>query len=131
MLRSFFSDKEIDKYCGLDISEAAAQLFRARQFQRSIFIVADFDEYQFDGQYNIIVFNEAIGYARDPSATFCKYFKRLPRDGVCVISMHDYDIRSRAAWRRIERHLKPQYTSRLINEKGQAWDIKVFEKSGY
>ena len=129
ILRSFFSDAEIVSYIGIDLSKEAIRVAMERRFFASSFLVANFDEYKPDTSHNVIIFNESISYANDPGATFQKYWSALPAGGACIVSIYDYDMRSKAAWRRIRRHATPQFTSKLINEKGQAWGIKFFLKT--
>lgn len=129
VLRSFFDGDEVTSYVGLDLSNEAIRLSESKDFPSTSFLVADFDEHVPDPAHDIVIFNESIGYATDPGETFRRYWSALPQGKVCIISTHDYDIRSRAAWKRIERHARPRYTSRLINEQGQVWDIKVFIKT--
>lgn len=125
ILRSCFREEEITRYTGVDVSSEAIRMCGECHFPSSQFIVADFDEYMPE-VHDIVIFNESIGYARDPAATFRRYWAVLPIGGACIISMHKYGTRSWASWRRIERCTKPIYTTRLINEKQQAWDVKVF-----
>jgi len=128
VLRSFFAENEIVRYVGLDISSEAIRLSNSKNFPNTSFLISDFDGYVSDQEDDIVIFNESIGYSADPGETFRKYWCALPQGKVCIISMHDYDIRSRAAWKRIVRYAKPRYSSKLINENEQAWDIKVFVK---
>jgi trans-aconitate methyltransferase len=128
ILRSYFREAEIGNYTGVDISSEAIRMCAERKFPSSQFIVADFDDYV-PMLHDIVIFNESIGYARDPAATFRRYWGELPIGGACIISMHEYGMRSRASWRRIERCTKPVFTTRLVNEKHQVWDVKVFLKT--
>ncbi len=128
VLRSFFDEDEFVSYVGLDLSGEAIRLSKSRNFPSTSFLVVDFDEYVLDTAHDIIIFNESIGYAADPGKTFKRYWDTLPQGKIVIISTHDYDIRSRASWKRIERHAKPQYSSKLINEQGQIWDVRVFIK---
>jgi trans-aconitate methyltransferase len=128
VLRERFSEAEVARYTGIDVSQEAVRTTLAKGFTRSSFVVANFDEYQPEGGYDAIVFNESIGYASDPGETFDRYWKLLSAGGICVVSLYDFDARTRAGWKRIERMSQPRYSTRQINEKGQAWDIKVFVK---
>ena len=129
VLRSFFAENEIASYVGLDISSEAIRLSNANHYPSSTFLVSDFDQNEPVSSHDIVIFNESIGYAKDPGETFRRYWSALPQGGISIISMHDYDLRSRAAWNRIERHYTPRYTSKLVNELGQIWDVKVFAKA--
>lgn len=129
ILRSYFDEKDVVSYVGLDLSIEAIQLSKSKNFKLSYFSVVDFEDYVKNSAHDIIIFNESIGYASDPGVTFKKYYDSLPDNGVLIISLHDYDIRSRASWKRIERHAKARYSTKLANEHGQAWDVRVFIKN--
>ena len=126
VMRTFFADGDLEDYTGLDISKEAVRLSSEHGYPKSRFLVADFDAYTPDQPHNVIIFNETLTYAKDPGVTFRKYWAGLPQGGVCVVSICDYDARNRANWSRFENDHKPDFSSRLVNEKGQAWDIKAY-----
>jgi trans-aconitate methyltransferase len=128
VLRSTFLDGELSAYTGLDISIEAVRQCRSHNFSGSEFVVDDFTTYTPDRTYDVIVFNESIYYSKDPPALLRRYVPYIAPDGLCIVSINDYDARSRAQWRRLDRAFKPDDTSQVVNEKGQVWDIKVYVK---
>jgi SAM-dependent methyltransferase len=128
LLRSFFDNFEFEAYVGMDISEEAIRQASEKGFKRTHLLVGDFEESKPDGPFGVVIFNESIGYAKNPARTFQRYSDLLVPDGLLVISMFHIGIRSKAMWRNFEALQKPIHAVRIINEKRQAWDVKIFAK---
>ncbi len=128
LLRAVFEDKDVSAYKGIDLSKEAVRMATARGFTKTAFEAADFDLYEADPATNLVIFNESIYYALEPDKTFERYWNRLPGGGAVIVSIHDYDLRSRACWRRLERRWKPDFSTRLTNEQEKIWDVRVFLK---
>ncbi|MEI7931534.1 MAG: methyltransferase domain-containing protein [Alphaproteobacteria bacterium] len=129
VLRSTFVDGELSAYTGLDISIEAVKKCQGANYFCSEFIVGDFDTFAPDRTYDVIVFNESIYYSKDPPALLHRYWPHIAPGGMCIVSINDYDARSRAQWRRLDRAFQADASRQVINEKGQLWDIKVYIKS--
>lgn len=128
-LRAQFADGDVAGYTGFDASGEAIQAAEDRLFPASRFMVGDFDTFEPPRDHDIVIFNESLYYSTDPGATFQRYWRRLPSHGACIVSMFDSSMRSSAIWRRIEQHAMPRHWSRVVNEQGLAWRIKVFLKA--
>jgi hypothetical protein len=44
------------------------------------------------------------------------------------VSVFNFGIRSRAIWRRLATVQTPALATRVQNERGESWDVKVFRK---
>jgi 2-polyprenyl-3-methyl-5-hydroxy-6-metoxy-1,4-benzoquinol methylase len=128
ILRSYFDATTFTSYLGTDISEVAVQQALAKKFTKSNFLVADFETAEPPGAFDVVIFNESICYARDPDMVFRRYGNALPQRGMIVVSMHHTGLRTFAIWRTLERQRVSTYASRIVNEHGQIWDVRVFEK---
>lgn len=126
ILRSRFSDEEIESYTGIDLSSEAIRQATALGFPKTEFIACDFDHFASEERYDLVLFNESIYYAPDPAKTFANYEMKLKPGGSVIVSIHDYNLRSRLIWARIERYRTPRLATRIINERKQVWDVKVF-----
>jgi SAM-dependent methyltransferase len=132
ILRSYFDAITFTSYLGTDISEVAVQQALAKKFRNSNFLVADFETAEPPGAFDVVIFNESIYYAHDPDMVFRRYWNALPQGGMIVVSIHRYrtGLRTFAIWRTLERQRVSTYASRIVNEHGQIWDVRVFEKRG-
>jgi SAM-dependent methyltransferase len=127
-LRSYFDATTFSSYLGTDISEVAVQKALAKKFPNSNFLVADFETAEPPGAFDVVIFNESICYARDPDMVFRRYGNALPQGGMIVVSMYRTGLRTFAIWRTLQRQRVSTYASRIVNEHGQIWDVRVFEK---
>jgi SAM-dependent methyltransferase len=116
------------EYVGFDISADAIRQSNIRKHGRASFFVGSFDEFQADGTFDAVVFNESLGYTDDPLMILRRYFGFLRTNGVLIVSMHHTGHRSRMVWRRVESAFAAKHSTRLINESGQIWDIRLFER---
>jgi trans-aconitate methyltransferase len=111
-------------YVGIDFSEEA--LLRARQaaWPHCEFVTGNFETWRPTGFFDAIVFNEVVGYARDPGALVAAFLPFLTPTGSVLVS-HFRSGHWVALWRRIERQAIVQSEATITNHLGQAWDIKV------
>lgn len=112
------------RYLGADFSAEGIRLARALPLTRCEFIEADFETWRPTEKFDIVIFSECIGYARDPGALVAGFMPWLALNGMMVVSY----FRSghwQAQWRRIEQHLRPFEATIVANELGQTWDIKL------
>jgi SAM-dependent methyltransferase len=114
------------RYQGIDLS--AEGLRRARQLALAgcEFAVGDFETWRpsTSATFDAIVFNESIGYARDPRATLEAFASHLTPAGRVFVSY----FRSGnyvALWRRVFTRFASVSERLISNPTGQAWDIRV------
>lgn len=115
------------RFVGIDISAEAVGRARAGQDVTSTFVVADARDYDPDGLFDLIIFNEVLEYFPDPFAVVRRYDPYLERGGVHIVSMfvgHD-SVRSRKIWRMLDRRYDVLTETRVSNEHGFTWVVKA------
>jgi 2-polyprenyl-6-hydroxyphenyl methylase/3-demethylubiquinone-9 3-methyltransferase len=100
LLRERLEGVPFRAYTGIDLSDVAIEEARARAFPRSTFVVGDVSTTEV-GQFDVVVLNEVLYYASDPSAQLERIKALLNPGGVAVISMwrHPGD---RSIWKTVE-----------------------------
>jgi len=63
------------RYVGVDLSSAALQRAQAFGLSGCEFVRGDFETWLPTERFDVVVFNESIGYARDPAATVRRFFR--------------------------------------------------------
>jgi 2-polyprenyl-3-methyl-5-hydroxy-6-metoxy-1,4-benzoquinol methylase len=111
-------------YHGLDVSAVAIGDARALADERASFAVASFDDAA-TGQWDVIIFNESLYYASRPVAVLRRFAPCLAEGGVFIISMHLGKQRNRAIWRAVALGHETVLSSRIRNERGLRWDVRV------
>lgn len=118
----------IARYHGIDASDVAVERARER-FASALsfpatFEVADFEDFECDDLYDVIVFNESISYADDPVAVLARFERGLTFDGVFVVSLC-YNWWDEPMMRRITRARHVLHSTDVINEEGLTWHVRV------
>ncbi len=117
------------RYVGLDFSPEALARARALGLRGCEFVQGDFETWRPIDKFDVIVFSEAVGYARDPGALVAAFLRWLEPGGALVVSYY----RSGnwvALWRRIELHARPELARVVVNDQHQTWDIKLLRPAG-
>lgn len=120
-------------YHGVDASDVAVG--RARERFASTcrfpvtFEVADFESFECDDLYDVIVFNESISYADDPVSVLARFQRALTPEGVFVVSLC-YNWWDEPMMRRITRARPVLHSTDVINEEGLTWQIRVLSGHG-
>ena len=113
-------------YLGVDIS--AEGLRRARALARPA-PLDKFEQHDFEtwvpghGQFNLITFNECLGYAPDPLRTARRFAALLPPDGTLLVS-HFRSTNHAEFWPRLARGFDFPEQRIATNAKSQIWDIR-------
>jgi 2-polyprenyl-3-methyl-5-hydroxy-6-metoxy-1,4-benzoquinol methylase len=89
-------------YLGLDVSREAIAQAQHLADHRTRFVVAEADAFQWDGTFDVIVFNQILYYLPDPAATTVRYRGMLAPEGRIIVSIFD-SPRTREAWRTVKR----------------------------
>lgn len=116
------------RYLGVDFSPEGIRLAHALSLRSCEFVEADFETWRSTEKFDVIIFSECIGYARDPGALVAGFIPSLAPGGMMIVSY----FRSghwQAHWRRIEQRLSPFEAATVVNERNQTWDIKLFRPS--
>jgi 2-polyprenyl-6-hydroxyphenyl methylase/3-demethylubiquinone-9 3-methyltransferase len=85
-------------YLGVDLSDEAVRQAEMLAIPNAEFHAADFELWQTDRTFDIVVFSESLYYARTPLETFCRYARLLRPGGAFVVSMINYP-HARSIWR--------------------------------
>lgn len=126
-LASMLQASPVASYLGVDVS--AEGLRRARSlalpppFDR--FEQQDFEKWQpAPGDFDVITFNECLGYAPDPLRTASRFARLLPPGGSLIVS-HFRATNYAEFWKRLGQDF--DFTTELTatNTKGQIWDLRV------
>lgn len=112
------------RYVGLDFSPEALTRARALGLRGCEFVQGDFETWRPAGKFDVIVFSESVGYARDPGAVVAAFLPWLEAGGALVVSYYRSGNWA-ALWRRIERHAGVFASTTVTNDHGQTWDIKL------
>jgi len=103
LLRRQLADVPMSDYLGVDLSDTAIEAARSQRFSGSRFVVGDFMSTEL-GQFDVVVVNEVLYFAADPSAFLERVRSLLRGGGVVIISMwrHPGD---RRLWKIVDRTL--------------------------
>ena len=113
-----------DDYVGIDLSAQAISAIDCDAGHSMSFEVADFDDWRTERRFDVIVFNEALYYARFPEKTFARYLPLLSANGGVVVSM----CRSRGhqlMWRKLEELTNFVAWTSLETESGTVSDVRM------
>jgi len=117
-------------YLGVDISAEGLRLARslARPAPFDRFAQRDFEAWTPEaGAFDVITFNECLGYAPDPLRTAERFHATLPPEGTLIVS-HFRSTNYAAFWRRLERTFAYAADHAVTNGKGQTWDLRVLRR---
>jgi trans-aconitate methyltransferase len=112
------------RYVGVDVSTEGLKKALSRGLARVEFLEADFESWRPTESFDAIIFNESIGYSRDPAETLRQFSAHLLHGGLFFIS-HFQSGNHKAQWRRIERACEVLLATSVASKSGKVWDIKV------
>lgn len=121
-LAQLFTTHPFRRYVGLDISTEGLRLARELNLARCEFLEGDFESWRPAEKFDVIMFSECIGYARDPGALTATFAEHLAPGGMIVISHFRFG-HWQAHWRRVERNLEVFDRTTVTNVKKQTWDV--------
>jgi len=125
-LAALLDPAELAGYLGVDISNEG--LSRARSLARPS-PLDQFEEHDFEtwtpkaDDFNVITFNECLGYAPDPLHTARRFAQLLPPDGTLLVS-HFRSTNHAEFWVRLSRDFDFLNQCTVTNAKGQVWDLR-------
>jgi SAM-dependent methyltransferase len=117
----------VTSYLGVDVSAEALRraggLALPPPFDR--FKQQDFEHWQPAlGEFDVITFNECLGYAPDPRLTAKRFARLLPAGGALIIS-HFRATNHAEFWKRLAHDFDFTIQRTATNTKGQVWDLRV------
>lgn len=123
-LASVFQVYPFSRYVAADVSTEGLLRARALNLPRVEWHEGNYETWRPDGRFDAIVFNECIGYARDPAATLRDFAAHLAPGGLFFLSHFRFGTYA-AQWRRIETVAEVVHATAVANPGGQTWDIKI------
>jgi 2-polyprenyl-3-methyl-5-hydroxy-6-metoxy-1,4-benzoquinol methylase len=120
------------RYVGVDISTRAIAAAAQRQDAATAFVAGDAMHLEVPGRFDVVVFNECLEYFADPRDLLRKYEASLEPNGVYIASIFDGidTARSRKIWRMFRARYDDIAETRVRNQQGYAWSIRVLRPSG-
>jgi len=125
-LAQLFQPYPTSRYLGVDLSSEGILQAQALNLKGCEFVEGDFETWRAVERFDVIIFSECIGYARDPGALMAAFLPYLKSGGHVVISHFRFGHWA-AHWQRIERHLRVVESTTVTNSRGQTWDVKVLQ----
>jgi SAM-dependent methyltransferase len=123
-LATVFQGHPHARYLGVDLSTEGVARARALALPGTEFIEGNYETWRPDGRFEAIIFNECIGYARDPAATLAAFSPHLAPDGRFFLSHYRFGSYE-AQWRRMEQVCAVEAATAVLSPQGQIWDIKI------
>jgi SAM-dependent methyltransferase len=125
-LAQLFQPFQCHRYLGVDLSAEGISRAKALNLPGCEFVSGDFETWRPSETFDVILFSECVGYARDPGQLTASFVPFLTPGGHIIISHFRFGHWA-AHWRRIERELAVVDATTVINRLGQTWDIKILE----
>lgn len=126
-LVSLLDPNRLAAYLGVDISEEGLRLARSlvRPAPLDRFERRDFETWTpAPGEFDLITFNECLGYAVDPLRTALRFATVLAPGGAIIVS-HFQSGNYQEFWQRLARGFLFSDDRVVTNDRGQVWDLRV------
>ena len=123
-LAALLAGGPLTEYLGVDLSREGLRRAGALGLPAARFVHGDFESWRPDGQWDLIVFNETVGYARDPGRVAAAFARSLAAGGALVVSYFRAGHHL-AIWRRLAARFQVTREETVANARGQTWDVKV------
>jgi SAM-dependent methyltransferase len=123
-LATVFQSYPVSRYLGVDLSTEGVARARALALPGTEFIEGNYETWRPEGCFEAIIFNECIGYARDPAETLAAFAPHLAADGRFFLSHYRFGS-YQAQWRRMEQVCAVEAATAVLSPQGQIWDIKI------
>ncbi|MDF3056753.1 MAG: hypothetical protein K0R17_968 [Rariglobus sp.] len=124
-LASLLDPASLQDYLGVDISHAGLERARALHLPFAHFKHADFETWTPEpGHFDIIIFNECLGYAADPLRTARRFASSLAPGGCLIVSQFQ-STNHVAFWRRLSRSFIFIETRTVALPNGKTWDLRT------
>lgn len=123
-LAKVFQVYPFTRYLGVDVSPEGVAIARKLALPRMEFIEGNYETWRPDGKFGAIIFNECIGYARDPAATLQAFTPYLADDGLFFLSHFRFGSYA-AQWRRMATVCDTVHATAVMATPDRIWDIKI------
>jgi SAM-dependent methyltransferase len=117
------------RYVGVDISAEASSKTFSRDREKTLFVQADISDYNPNGRFDIVIFNECLYYLKDPLGAVNRYASFLEEGGLLIVSMSVTENNNHI-WKMIEKSYDIMDEVLVVNKTARlSWVIKVFTNS--
>jgi trans-aconitate methyltransferase len=124
-LAARLQDRPLACYVGADLSVEGLARARRRNLPGAEFVEANFETWRPESAFDVIVFNESVGYARDPAKLVKEFARHLRLGGMILISQFRFG-NHRALWRRVLRRGEVVRHLEVTGDHGRlVWDIRA------
>ncbi len=124
-LASLLTPDTVSDYLGVDLSAAGLARARSLTLPHGNFLQADFERWTPEpGRFDVIAFNECLGYAPDPLHTARRFAATLRPGGALAIS-HFQSTNHLAFWRRLGQAFDFSACRVVTIPGGQTWDVRL------
>jgi trans-aconitate methyltransferase len=114
----------LSHYLGVDLSTEGIARARALHLPDMEFIEGNYETWRPERLFDAIIFNECIGYARDPAATLSAFSPGLAENGLFFLSHYRFGSYA-AQWRRMDQVCETVAATAVMSTQGQIWDVKI------
>ena len=114
----------IGGYLGVDLSEEGLRRARSLNLPHGRFEQGNFETWRPAEPFDVITFNECLGYARIPAETAASMAKHVAPGGVLIVSHFRWGNHA-AVWKSLEEYFTVAGERTATNSKGQVWDLKA------
>lgn len=122
-LASLLDGEVVSEYLGVDLSEEGLNKARLQNPEKT-FLHGSYESWTPETLFDVITFNECLGYAKVPAHTIQTFLQFL-KPGGCIIVSHFRWGNHAAIWKALEKITTTVNTREARNAKGQIWDLKV------
>ena len=123
-LASLLDPAALESYLGVDLSAEGLRRAAALKLPHGRFERHDFEIWTPPaGAYDVITFNECLGYAADPLRTARRFASALAPGGTLLVS-HFRLMDHVKFWHRLERSFSFPVQRVVTNAAGQTWDLR-------
>lgn len=116
--------QDYEDYHGIDISPIAIQRALKKKLPRMRFSVADFQTWNPDRTYDLIIFCESLYYVPQPRETVQHYMPYLRKGGYLILSIYRFMDQAKV-WDGIDQDFKICAGDTVQNLRG-TWDMRVY-----
>jgi trans-aconitate methyltransferase len=126
-LAALLDPRRIESYLGVDLSMEGLARAKSLSLPHAKFEAGNFETWRPRENADLIVFNETIGYARDPLKVAREFSQFVSPAGALVVS-YFRDGNYRALWERLAREFAFEIERVAENGKKQTWDLKLLRR---
>lgn len=117
LLQQRLQTQNYGRYVGMDISDSAIARANASADAKCTFLVGDMDEFEPEGTFDMIIFNECIYYSKHPLKTLQRFATYLKPGGLLIVTINDHK-HSDTLWSSIKDGFRLLDETKTVTSKG-------------